>query len=52
MEDDPAALGEDDDVPPALPIKIRNRSNRRIDRHMSQYDNVDQTDDFSKYAHF
>lgn len=46
-DDDADGFGEDDDVPPALPIKIRSRSIRR-DRHLSQYDNLDQPDDFSK----
>lgn len=43
-EDD--CIAEDDEVPPALPIKTRGRLNRR-DR-MSTYDNVDETDEFPK----
>lgn len=43
-EDD--AIAEDDEVPPALPMKTRGRLNRR-DR-LSTYDNVDETDDFPK----
>lgn len=39
-------IAEDDDVPPALPVKTRGRLNRR-DR-LSTYDNVDETDDFPK----
>lgn len=39
-------IAEDDEVPPALPIKTRSRLIRR-DR-MSTYDNVDETDDFPK----
>lgn len=38
---------ETDDLPPALPIKTRQRSTRR-DRHASQYDNVEETDNFPK----
>lgn len=49
LDDDAAAFGEDDEVPPALPIKIRSRPMRR-DRHPSQYDNVDHAGDFSKYV--
>lgn len=36
-----------DDMPPALPIKTRQRSTRR-DRHVTQYDNVEETDNFPK----
>lgn len=43
-EDD--CIAEDDEVPPALPVKTRGRLNRR-DR-LSTYDNVDETDDFPK----
>lgn len=43
-EDD--CIAEDDEVPPALPIKTRGRLHRR-DR-MSTYDNVDETDEFPK----
>lgn len=43
-EDD--CIAEDDEVPPALPIKTRGRLNRR-DR-MSTYDNVEETDEFPK----
>lgn len=43
-EDD--CIAEDDEVPPALPIKTRSRLMRR-DR-MSTYDNVDESDDFPK----
>lgn len=42
-------IEEDDEVPPALPIKTRKHLTRR-DRHLSQYDNVEETDDFSKYV--
>lgn len=46
-EDD--CIAEDDEVPPALPMKkIRGRLNRR-DR-LSTYDNVDETDDFPKWV--
>lgn len=38
---------ESDDLPPALPIKTRQRSTRR-DRHATQYDNVEETDNFPK----
>lgn len=43
-EDD--CIAEDDEVPPALPIKTRSRLMRR-DR-LSTYDNVDETDEFPK----
>lgn len=43
-EDD--CIAEDDEVPPALPIKTRSRLVKR-DR-LSTYDNVDETDDFPK----
>lgn len=43
-EDD--CIAEDDEVPPALPIKTRSRLMRR-DR-LSTYDNVDEIDDFPK----
>lgn len=43
-EDD--CIAEDDEVPPALPVKTRGRLSRR-DR-LSTYDNVDETDDFPK----
>lgn len=38
---------ETDDVPPALPIKTRQRSTRR-ERHLSQHDNAEETDNFPK----
>lgn len=38
-------ISEDDDLPPALPIKQRTRSTRR-DRHPSQYDNVEGVENF------
>lgn len=44
---DDECIEEDDEVPPALPIKTRTRLTRR-DRHLSQYDNVEETDEFSK----
>lgn len=40
---------ESDDLPPALPIKTRQRSTRR-DRHATQYDNVEETDNFPKWV--
>lgn len=43
-EDD--CIAEDDEVPPALPVKTRSRHFRK-DR-FSTYDNVDETDDFPK----
>lgn len=39
-------IAEDDEMPPALPVKTRSRLIRR-DR-LSTYDNVDETDDFPK----
>lgn len=46
FNEDDCIAEDDDEVPPALPIKTRGRLNRR-DR-MSTYDNVDETDDFPK----
>lgn len=34
--------------PPALPVKTRTRSTRK-ERHISQYDNVEELDSFSRY---
>lgn len=36
-----------DEEPPALPVKTRQRSTRR-ERHNSHYDNVEETDNFSR----
>lgn len=36
-----------EEPPPVLPVKTRNRSTRR-ERHISQYDNVEETDTFSR----
>lgn len=41
------ALPNTNEEPPALPVKTRTRSSRR-ERHISQYDNVEETDTFSK----
>lgn len=35
--------------PPALPVKTRTRSTRK-ERHISQYDNVEELDSFSRYT--
>lgn len=35
--------------PPALPVKTRTRSTRK-ERHISQYDNVEELDSFSRYC--
>lgn len=43
-----ATVGDEtDDMPPALPIKTRQRSTRR-DRNISQSDNTEETDNFPK----
>lgn len=35
--------------PPALPVKTRTRTRTRKERHISQYDNVEELDSFSRY---
>lgn len=47
LNEDDLAAAEEDEVPPALPIKKRSRFTRK-DRHLSTYDNVDEADDFSE----
>lgn len=46
FNEDDCIAEDDDEVPPALPVKTRGKLNRR-DR-LSTYDNVDETDDFPK----
>lgn len=40
---DGSSMTIDECIPPILPVKIRNRSIRR-ERHISQYDNIDEHD--------
>lgn len=42
-------LTRNSDEPPALPVKTRTRSTRK-ERHISQYDNVEELDSFSRYG--